>query len=128
MQHATAETMHPTQTAYIIARAALDAAYAAQNAAVPAPGPDATEEAVEAWLDESEAAHSMLGIDALFSAVDAAERAMLAWSFQVARSECKGRGAKAKLATIAEIEAGIERPLGLTIRRKAIDLALRLAA
>mgnify|MGYP003554338055 FL=1 len=110
----------------MIARAAHDAALAEVTRRAPMPGPDADEATVDAWLDESERAHGELRVDALGAALAAAEEAMLAWSFEVARSTAAGN--QAALRAIAEIEAGIQRASHMSTRTKAIDLALRLAA
>ena len=121
-----AATMSPAQTAYCLARATYDVAIAEQNRLAPPPAQGAPESEVDAWLDASEEAHVSLGLSRLFDALRAAEDAMLAWSFEVARKEA-GRS-KAKLAIIAEVEANIGKPLHLTSRTRAIDIALRLAA
>lgn len=118
--------MSPEQTAYCAARALYDSAIAEVTRLAPMPGPDASDEETEAWLDASELAHGRLGLDALSDALARAEDAMLAWSFVVARREA-GKS-RAKLALLDQIEAGIGKPLHLQTRRKAIDLALRLAA
>ena len=121
-----AAAMSPVQTAYCLARASYDAAIAEQNRLAPAPAQGAPESEVDAWLDASEEAHESLGLSRLFDALRAAEDAMLAWSFGVARKEA-GRS-RAKLALIADIESNIGKPMHLTTRTKAIDIALRLAA
>lgn len=118
--------MSPAQSAYILARATYDAAITEQNRLAPQPPQGAPESEVDAWLDASEAAHESLGLSRLFNALHAAEDAMLAWSFEVARKEA-GRS-RIKLAMIAEVEANIGKPLHLVSRTKAIDIALRLAA
>lgn len=124
MTNAAARTA-PEQISYMIARAALDSAYAEIARLAPMPGPDADEPAVDAWLDASEEVRAGLGVDGLEAALASAEDALLAWSFAVARREA-GRS-KRKLALIAEVEAGMSNPLHLVARGKAIDLALRLA-
>lgn len=120
----TAAPMSPEQTAYCAARALYDSAIAEVTRRAPMPGPTASDEETEAWLDASEQAYEALGVDALSDALARAEDAMLAWSFVVARREA-GKS-RAKLALIAQIEAGIGKALHLQTRRKAIDLALRL--
>jgi len=122
----TAATMSPAQTAYCLARATYDAAIAEQNRLAPQPPQGAPESEVDAWLDASEDAHESLGLSRLFGALRAAEDAMLAWSFEVARKEA-GRS-RVALAAIAKVEAAMDKPLHLTSRTRAIDLALRLAA
>ena len=119
-------TTSPAQTVYMIARAALDSAYAEIARLAPMPGEGAGESTVDAWLDASEAARSDLGVDGLEAAVAAAEDALLTWSFAVARREA-GRS-RVKLALIAEIERGVGEARHLRSRIKAIDLALRLSA
>ncbi|MEK9900983.1 MAG: hypothetical protein VW516_09570 [Rhodospirillaceae bacterium] len=121
-----ATTMSPAQTAYCLARAAYDAAIAESGRRAPMPGPGASEAEVDAWLDASEAAHQELELDRLFAECRAAEDAMLAWSFAVARQTAGSD--RAVLATIAEIEAAMDHPSHLSTRNKAIDIALRLAA
>lgn len=120
----TATPTAPEQTVYMITRAALDAAYAEVARLAPVPGEGAPEEAVEAWLDASEEVRSALGVDGLEAALAAAEDALLAWSFAVARREA-GRS-RVKLALIAEVERGVGEARHLRTRAKAIDLALRL--
>ena len=121
----TAARTAPEQTTYMIARAALDSAYAEIARLAPMPGPDADEPAVDAWLDASEEVRAGLGVDGLEAALASAEDALLAWSFAVARREA-GRS-KRKLALVAEIERGVGEARHLRSRVKAIDLALRLA-
>lgn len=124
----TAAPMSPEQIAYCAARALYDSAIAEvtrlATRLAPMPGPTASDEETEAWLDASEQAYEALGVDALSDRLARAEDAMLAWSFAVARREA-GKS-RAKLALIAQIEAGIGKPLHLQTRRKAIDIALRL--
>ena len=117
-------TTSPQQAIYMITRATLDAAYAEVARLAPVPGEGADEAAVEAWLDASEAARTALAVDAAEAALAAAEDALLAWSFAVARREA-GRS-RVKLALIAEVERGIGEARHLRSRTKAIDLALRL--
>lgn len=126
MTNPTAAPMSPAQIAYVTARALLDSAHAESARLAPMPGPDASDDAVEAWLDASEALRSTLGLDRLVEALTVAEDALLSWSFVVARREA-GRS-RAKLALVAQLETGVRQARHLQIRCKAIDLALRLAA
>ena len=125
MTNTTAAALAPAQLTYMIARAALDSAYAEIARLAPMPGPDADEPAVDAWLDASEEVRASLGVVGLEAALASAEDALLAWSFAVARREA-GRS-KRKLALVAEIERGVGEARHLRSRVKAIDLALRLA-
>ena len=126
MNDATAATTSPQQAIYMLTRATVDAAYAEIARRAPMPGPGAPDEAVEAWLDASEAARAELAVDAAEAALTAAEDALLAWSFAVARREA-GRS-RVKLALIAELERGVGEARHLRTRTKAIDLTLRLSA
>lgn len=119
------DSMSPAQHAYLLARAAYDAAIAESNRRTSGM-PSATDEEFEIWNDACETAHTDLGMDRLSDLLAAAEDALLAWSFGVARKEA-GRS-KAKLALIASIEAGICKPQHLLTRNKTIDMALRLCA
>lgn len=121
-----AATLSAEQTVYMITRAAHDAAIAEISRRAPQPGPDAPESEVDAWLDTSEAVRAELGVDALAGALTAAEDALLAWSFTVARREA-GRSRR-KIAAIDAVELGLRRPAGFAFRARALDLALRLHA
>lgn len=126
MTNTAAATLAPAQLTYMIARATVDAAYAEIARRAPMPGPGAPDEAVEAWLDASEAVCAELAVDAAEAALAVAEDALLAWSFAVARRTA-GRS-RAKLALVAELERGVGEARHLRTRAKAIDLALRLSA
>lgn len=115
----------PEQTVYMIARASYDAAISEIARRAPQPGPTADDSEVDAWLDASETARAEMCVDALSEALDAAEEALLAWSFKVARKEA-GKSRR-KLAAIAEVENGIRRAVNRAFRTRALDLALRLA-
>ena len=119
------DTMSAAQTAYLLARATYDAAIAEATRRT-TDMPTATDEEFEVWNDACEAAREDLGIGRLSDILDAAEEALLAWSFEVARKEA-GRS-KAKLTLIAKVEAGIRNPLHLRTRIQTIDMALRLCA
>ena len=118
------DAMSPAQAAYLLARAEYDAAIAESNARTSGM-PTATDEEFEAWNDACEEARSVLGIDRLSNLLAVAEEALLAWSFKVARKTAAGD--RAALATIDYMEANLGLPLHLTTRRKAVDIALRLA-
>ena len=119
------DTMSAAQTAYLLARATYDAAIAEATRRT-TDMPTATDEEFEVWNDACEAAREDLGIGRLSDILDAAEEALLAWSFEVARKEAGC--SKAKLALIAKVEAGIRKPLHLRTRIQTIDMALRLCA
>ncbi len=117
--------MAPAQTAYLLARATYDAAISESNRRTSGM-PSETDEEFEVWNDACEAAREDLGIGRLSDLLDAAESALLAWSFTIARQTAAGD--RAALATIDFMEANLGKPLHLTTRRKAVDIALRLAA
>ncbi len=119
------DNMSPAQRAYLLARAAYDAATAEATRRTTGM-PTGTDEEFEVWNDACEAAREDLGIGRLSDLLDAAEVALLAWSFEVARKTAAGD--TAALATIAHVEANIGKPLHIITRRKTIDIALRLAA
>lgn len=130
-------TMDPTQVAYTIARAVYDAANA-ELVRRTAGMPTTTDAELDVWAEASEAAHQALGMDRLFEALGAAEDAMLAWSFEVARRTIRATKCGAvRTRDLAGVDA-LERACGLVgtqtqgvairydIRVKSIDLALRL--
>lgn len=125
MTNTAAATLAPAQLTYMIARAALDSAYAEIARLAPMPGEGADETAVDAWLDASEEVRASLGVDGLEAELASAEDALLAWSFAVARRTA-GRS-RAKLTLVAQIERGVGEAQHLRTRIKAIDLALRLS-
>lgn len=118
------DSMSPAQHAYLLARAEYDAAIAESNRRTSGM-PSTTDEEFEVWNDACETAREDLGIGRLSDLLDAAESALLAWLFKVARETAAGD--RAALATIAYMEANLGKPLHLTTRRKAVDIALRLA-
>lgn len=118
------DSMSPAQINYCIARAAYEAALSEMASRIQPPGDGASEEEIDAWLDAEEEVRDALGMDDLFAQLRAAEDAMLAWSFAVARRTAGRR--KNQLAAIAEVEAAAA-TYGHA-RTRALDLALRLAA
>jgi hypothetical protein len=119
-------TPSPAQSAYFLALAAYESVLAEMHRRCPdVPDGASDEECAAAWAREDEVS-AELRIADFRNALNLAERAVLAWSFTVARKTA-GRS-KSKLAAIAEVEAGIEESRHFNLRCRAIDIALRLAA
>lgn len=121
-------TAHPTQSAYIIARALYEEA-CAESSRRTKDLPFVTPSDMDAWDVAAEAAREDLQIERLGTAMREAEDAMLAWSFEVARKVIKA-GPRALRTTKLELVSDIETRcrVSLAARTGALDLALRLVA
>lgn len=113
-------TMHPTQAAYALARAAYDVANEAHVAEVRAGGWWEMDD--EASLDLIEESSERHGTSRLWQLLRQAEREMVAWSIESVRPLAAKLGKAAELPTVDELE---RHPREWT---RAVDLAFRAAA
>lgn len=116
-------TFHPTQAAYLAARAHLDT-LRADLAAIAPKCPDTDDcDVLDAYEDVYEACRETLGMARAESALVAAETAVILWSLDEAAKVAKTDEARAALDVCRE--RGLK---SWKFRPRMLDTAMRLAA
>ena len=121
----TARTYSPAQTAYLVARAAVDTIRAEVKATAPAePAADCDIDTFDAWCDAVAEIEIAANLGRYESALMDAEQALVEWSLTTALKTAPGRADAAEAVAVC-LDKGMRRP---GPRAKLIDLAMRLAA